>query len=93
MTEQLKLTGSPGPVSVQLQRMGRLNARVIPATAALKLDGSTVKNPLKRRLLSPGEHTLEGTFEHGGRLWREARTFLIKSGERRSIVLELKPPR
>lgn len=92
-TQNLEMKGLPARVTVSLKQLARVNIRVIPATATLQLDGAPVSNPLKRHPLAPGAHTLLGQFEHQGERWTERQTFSLEQGERRSIVLELKPPR
>ena len=93
-TQQVTLSDQGSDrITIKLTQLARLNVRVIPATATLRLDGERVENPLRRYPLKPGEHSLVGEFEHQGERWTERRTFQVAEGERRSVVIELKPPR
>lgn len=90
--QQIQVQGKPRLIKVNLQRLARLNVRVLPATAQLLLNQELVSNPLKRKMLKPGTYTLQGLFVHEGKRWTEQQMIELKEGERRSIVIELKPP-
>ena len=91
-SERVSLRGPKRQVKVKLKPLSRLNIRVIPKTAALFLDGAPVANPLRRHELSAGAHQIKGVFTYEGQQWVEEREITLKSGERRSVVIELKPP-
>jgi len=91
-SERVSVRGPKRQVKVKLKPLSRLNIRVIPKTAELFLDDAPVSNPLRRYELSAGAHQIKGVFTYEGQQWIEERAINLKPGERRSVVIELKPP-